>query len=128
MKNRKEFTVTAMITVMLVLVTAFCISGTVMGQSKGNRRAEGQYYHAAEQTYVQEIRKLLEERGYSNSGVTMNRVTKEDGSRQYTVTIYHRRINKLSDARQRELLAECRSVDFPAENCNFYHEFLKTDL
>ncbi|MDE7404890.1 MAG: hypothetical protein K2M81_07280, partial [Lachnospiraceae bacterium] len=78
--------------------------------------------------YVKKIRKLLTERGYCNSGVTMNRVVQEDGSRQYTVTIHHRRIMQLNEEQQKELLDECRMIDFPVEDCIFCYEFLETDL
>lgn len=128
MKNMKEFTITTIITVLLVLIIAFCISGTVIGQNKGDARAEEQYYQAAEQAYIKEIRNLLEEKGYSNSGVTMNRVIEEDGTREYTVTIHHRRISCLSDEQKNALVTECQSIDFSVENCSIFHEFLETDL
>lgn len=128
MKNMKEFTITAIITIVLALVIAFCISGTVIGQNKGDARAEEQYYRVAEQEYMQEIRNLLEEKGYCNSGVTMNRVIEEDGTREYIVTIHHRRIENLSDEQKNALVTECQSIGFPVENCSFCHEFLETDL
>lgn len=128
MKGIKGFTITAIFTVMLVLVTAFCVSGTVNGKGKQDARAREQYYHAAEQEYVQEIRNFLEERGYCNSGVTMNSVIWEDGSREYTVLIHHRRIEKLSDEQRETLITECRSIAFPVENCSLSYEFLETDL
>lgn len=128
MKNMKEFTITTIITVLLVLIIAFCISGTVIGQNKGDARAEEQYYQAAELAYIKEIRNLLEEKGYSNSGVTMNRVIEEDGTREYTVTIHHRRISCLSDEQKNALVTECQSIDFSVENCSIFHEFLETDL
>lgn len=128
MKNKKELAITAIVTVVLVLITAFSVSGTVIGQNKGDDRARKQYLRVAEQEYVQEIRNLLEEKGYCSSGVTMNRVIEEDGTREYTVTIHHRRIESLSDEQKNALIAECQSIGFPAENCSFCHEFLETDL
>ena len=77
---------------------------------------------------MSEIRNLLEERGYRNSGVTMSRVRLEDGSNQYIVTIYHRRIMNLALDEQEELLDACRMIRFPVEDCNFFHEFLEADL
>ena len=110
MKNKKEFAITAIVTVVLVLITAFSVSGTVIGQNKGDDRAREQYLRMAEQEYVQEIRNLLEEKGYCSSGVTMNRVIEEDGTREYTVTIHHRRIESLSDEQKNALVAECQSI------------------
>ena len=128
MKNLKEITITTVVTMLLILIIAFCICGTAFGQNRGRNQAQERYYRAMEQEYVKEIRKLLTERGYCNSGVTMNRVVQEDGSRQYTVTIHHRRITRLDEEQQNELLDECRMIDFPVEDCTFCHEFLETDL
>ncbi|MBD5549159.1 MAG: hypothetical protein HDQ97_17530 [Lachnospiraceae bacterium] len=130
MKNLKEITITTATTVVLILIIAFCICSTAFGQSRGRRQVQvqEQYYHALEQEYIREIHELLEERGYCNSGVTMNRVIQEDGSRQYIVTIHHRRIAKLNQNQQKELLNECGMIDFPVEDCKFFHEFLETDL
>lgn len=128
MKNLKEITITAVTTVVLILIIAFCICSTAFGQDRGRSKAQEQYYRAQEQEYVRETRELLEERGYCNSGVTMNAVVQEDGSRQYIVTIHHRRIMKLDGNQQKELLDECRMIDFPVEGCSFCHEFLETDL
>lgn len=128
MKNFKEITITTVVTMLLILIIAFCICGTAFGQSRGRSQAQERYYRALEQEYVEEIRKLLAERGYCNSGVTMNRVVEEDGSRQYIVTIHHRRIMQLDQEQQKELLDECRIIDFPVEDCTFCHEFLETDL
>ncbi|MDE5907785.1 MAG: hypothetical protein K2H52_03430 [Lachnospiraceae bacterium] len=124
MKNLKKITVTTIVTAVLIFIIAFGICGTVFGKSTGRRRIEEQYYSTLEQEYVSEICNLLEERGYRNSGVTMNRVLQEDGSRQYTVTIHHRRIMKLDLNQQKELLDACGMIDFPVENCKFCYEFL----
>lgn len=128
MKNMKEFTITAIITVLLVLIIAFCISGTAIGQNRSDAGAEEQYCQAAEQEYIQEIRNLLKEKGYSNSGITMNRVIEEDGTREYMVFIHHRRISRLSEEEKNALVRECQSIDFSVENCSISHEFLETDL
>lgn len=128
MKNLRKLTITTILTIILILIMAFCITGTAFCQNKGAGQAKEQYYRAMEREYVQEIRSLLEEKGYCNSGVTMNRVIDEDGARQYTVTIHHRRITKLSPGQQEELIEECGRIAFPVEDCNFCHEFLETDL
>ena len=128
MKRFGEAAITAVITVILILMTALCVSGTVFCQGRGANPVEEESYRMMEQEYVAKVRDLLEEKGYCNSGVTMNRVIEEDGSRVYTVTIHHRRIKKLDPARQEELIHECEKIDFPVEDCSFCHEFLETDL
>lgn len=127
MKSRKEITIATIITVLLVLVTAFCISGTVLSQKKGGSIVEGQYYRAAEQEYVRAVKSLLSEKGYENSGVTMNSVVEEDGSRAYTVTIHHRRIEQLDAEEKHALIEACQRLVFPIGDCIFFHQFLETD-
>ena len=128
MKNTKGLTVLIIITIFLVGAASFCISSTVYSQGKGKDRTEEQSFRAAEKKYVKEVRSLLEGKGYGNSGVTMNRVTEEDGSRKYTVTIHHRKINRLDGKQRKALAAECQTIDFSMENCNFFYKFLETDL
>lgn len=115
-------------TLLLLLLCIFCISGTVISQEKGKSKVEEKYYHQMEQAYVKEIRAFLNERGYKNSGVSMTYILEEDGSRDYTVTIHHKRIEKLGEEGREKLLEECRQIEFPAEDCGFCHKFLETDL
>lgn len=128
MKTLKQISVTVLITVFFVLIIAFCICGTVISQSKHAGRAEEQYLHAIEQEYTGAVRKLLAKQGYENSGITMTRVTDTDGSREYTVTIHHRRLSKLSEEKRQELLAEFEGLEFPDKECGLFHKFLEEDL
>ncbi len=113
-------------TVLLILICAFAISGTVLSQSREAAKEQHEYYRMLEDEYVKEMRAFLEEQGYAFSGVTMNRVIYEDGSIEYKVMIHHRRISDL-DAEQKEaLLASCREIKFPVEGCSFRYEFLES--
>lgn len=127
MKKLKDAAITVVFTVLLILIAAFCISGTVFCRNKGGNQMEEQSWKVMEQEYVARLYSLLEEKGYCNSGVTMNRVIQADGSREYVVKIHHRRINRLDACGQAALLGECRKIAFPVEDCSFYHEFLETD-
>ncbi len=119
---------TVAVTFMLVVVSALCISGTVISQEKGKSRVEEQYYHQVEQEYVKAMRTFLAEAGYKNSGVTMTYVLLENGSREYTITIHHKKISALDELQKQQLKQECKKVDYPVEDCIFYHEFLEADL
>lgn len=128
MKSLRRMTLSTIIMIALVLVTAFFISGTVISQNKGQSRVEEEYYKTLEQEYIQQIRELLSQKGYDNSGVTMTKVIEENGERDYIVDIHHKRFSKLDETKQNELLNECASISFPVEDCTFFHEFLETDL
>ena len=128
MRLAGRITLSTIITALLVLIAAMGISATVISQDKDMSKVEQQYYKEMEREYVKDLRALLANKGYSNSGVTMNRVINEDGSMEYLVTIHHKRISKLDNTDKQKLVVECNEISFPMENCNFYHEFLETDL
>lgn len=128
MRILKKLPFTIIISLLLILATVFCISGTVVSQSRPGSRIEEKYYREMETAYVKEIRALLTEKGYENSGVTMTHIIDESGQRTYTVTIHHGSIDRLSEEEKQELLAECREVSFPDTECGFDHRFLKEDL
>lgn len=127
MRTAKNISFTIVISAVFVLVTAFCISGTVISQSKHADRIEARYYREMEQNYVKEVRSLLAEQGYVNSGVTMTGVIYEDGQRDYTVILHHKGFNKLNITEKQALLKECEKIVFPVETCKFFHEFMEED-
>ena len=115
MKNVKKFTAITLFTILLVFIAAFCISGTVHSRNKDRSIMEEQYYYAARQEYIQAVRDFLEEKGYGNSGVTMNYVISEDGALEYTVTIHHRKIDKLDEEGKNLLAKECKALAFSSD-------------
>lgn len=115
-------------TVILVLISVLCISGTVISQEKGKSKVDEIFYYQAQQDYVKKVRHFLSEQGYKNSGVTMTYVLTDEGSREYTVTIHHKKISALDEGEKVQLKAACRQLAFPVEDCLIFHEFLETDL
>ena len=126
MKERRGTFAFLAVTVFLVLITAFCITETVNGQRKLEEYEQDVLYRAQENCMVQEIRDYLEQEGYKNSGVMLTRVLEADGSREYTLTVHHGRIEALSIEDREKLQRELETFDFTAENCSFRHEFLVT--
>ena len=57
------------------------------------------------------LRDYLAEKGYADSGITMNYVTDEDGTVEYTVTIHHRKIDKLDEEEKIHLAEECKGLE-----------------
>lgn len=118
----------AAITVLLVMIGTLFLSMAVLSQSREAVRQQKEYYKTLEQEYVKRMSEFLKEQGYANSGITMNRMIEEDGTLRYTVTIHHRRIEQLDDIQRRELLSKCQEIEFPEQDCSFYHKFLETSL
>lgn len=100
MKN----TVFVTVTVLLVLTAWMSVAGVVKSES-GDGRMREEYYAAVEQQYVEDIREYLDENGFPDSGVMCNHVTYEDGRREYTVFLHHRRLQGL-DEESREVLVQ----------------------
>lgn len=116
-----------LVTICLVFVSAFCITGTVFCQTKPGAAELESYYRQQEKALVQETRDYLNQAGFQNSGVTLTRVADADGSLAYTMTIHHGKIDKMDEASRESLKKELSAFTFSAENCTFYHEFLVTD-
>lgn len=85
-----------MVTLLLIFITVFCTTGTVMGMEKGKDGVDETYYRQAEKEYVQQVKRLLTEEGFENSGVALTKVLYENGSREYTLQVHHKHIGKLS--------------------------------
>lgn len=115
------------LTLCLILVSAFCFTGTVISQNKPSEKEMENYYRAQEKELVQETRDYLNQAGFSNSGVTLTRVIDADGSREYTVTVHHSKIDKMDMISRANLKEELATLAFAADNCTFCHEFLVTD-
>ncbi len=107
-----------------VLIISFCMTETVMGQSRTEHRREKQYYSALEKEYYADMKALLTRKGYVNSGITIRWVLEETGERNYTVMIHHRRITQLDDVGKEDLLQELMKTEFQDACCTFCYEFL----
>ena len=107
-----------------VLIISFCMTETVMGQSRTEHRREKQYYSALEKEYYADMKALLTRKGYVNSGITIRWVLEETGERNYPVMIHHRRITQLDDVGKEDLLQELMKTEFQDAGCTFCYEFL----
>lgn len=124
MRSFKNLPLSILFSLLLVLVIAFCISGTVVSQNRHSRESEEKYYDELEELYLTELKLFLAEAGYRNSGITMTTVIEESGDRSYTVTIHHKLINRLSKTEKEELAFACGEIMFSDEECKFFHNFL----
>lgn len=109
------------ITVLLVLVSAFCITETVKSQSSKDMEISEEYYRQAEKQYVKEMREYLGEAGFSNSGIMLTRTVFADGSREYRITVHNSRFDNLKQEEKEELIDALKQRAFQEENCSFAH-------
>lgn len=116
---RKGFVITA---VLLILVTVFCVRGTVLCKESDERATANRYYAALEDEYREEVRRTLEEQGYDDCGITMTRVTAADGSREYKVLLHHRKFEKLTTQEKNAVTAALSEMEFGDGVCKFWYE------
>lgn len=111
------------VTIILVIVTAFCCVGTVMSRTDFSRVELEKLYQEWEKLLTDDIREYLGQQGYENSGVMLTRMVDENGDRQYTFSIHHKEIMELGEE-GRKKLAENLSHLLPAdEKCAFSMNF-----
>ena len=112
------------VTILLVLTAAFFCVETVMSRTDLGARELEEYYLEKEKELTREIRDVLEEKGFENSGVMVTRVVETDGSRRYTVTVHHGSIDDMCDEEREKLLEELKEINFTDDRCSFFHQFL----
>lgn len=110
---------------LVVVVILFSIATMrVNGQGEHDIAMEREFYEELEDAYVLRLREMLGSKGYSNAGITMTKIYQTDGSREYTVQIHHKRIDRLSEGEKLLLLNELAAVCFGDEQCSVLHKFL----
>lgn len=100
------------ITVLLVLAAAFCVSGTVMSRERNDCSRENERYALLEDAFTERTKGILEERGYRNSGVTITWTRENGGARSYRVEIHHRGIGRLGDDEKERLTEALHCEEF----------------
>ncbi len=105
----------SIITVLLVLTAAFCVSGTVMSKERKDYTQENERYALLENAFRERTRGILEERGYRNSGVTVTWTRESGSARSYRVEIHHRGIGNLCDDERESLTEALHSETFCKE-------------
>jgi len=113
-------------TAVFILIIVLCIGATVKSESRDE--AQRMENRAREQQLMSNMRQYLEENGYRNSGVTLTYAVEEDGSCDYTFTIHHRKINRMSGTEREALSAELAQVCNACGKYSVSYEYLLTDF
>ena len=123
MKNGKNLK-WILTTIVLILVTAFSIAGTVISKNDFKAGELEQYYLQKEKQLTEDVRDFLNQKGYRNSGVTVTRVVEANGNREYTVTAHHGDIDRMTEGERTVLAGEMGNLTFEDEHCTFSMNFL----
>ena len=122
MRNREEEDMTCrrntksivliVVALVIAVVTFITTSITVTSCKKGAASDNAAYYHQLEQAYVKEARKVMNEQGYFDAGITMTRRMNEAGDRIYTVKVHHNRLNNASFEKTNALMELLSNIPF----------------
>lgn len=123
MKNSKNLK-WILTTIVLIWVTAFSIAGTVISKNDFKAGELEQYYLQKEKQLTEDVRDFLNQKGYRNSGVTVTRVVEANGNREYTVTVHHGDIDRMTEGERTVLAGEMGNLTFEDEHCTFSMNFL----
>ena len=118
--GRRLFLVTAAV----ICMTCLMWHMTVKAQDAKAASYSNAYYEELEEVYQELLRDKLDSMGFENAGITMTRVYREDGTREYTTLIHHRRIDRMTPCEQEELLQELSITNLNDEHCVFAEKFL----
>jgi hypothetical protein len=122
--DRKQNRGFEVITVVLILAILFFVKGTVFSKERNECAEANQHYTAMEKEYLRQTKDALEQEGYGNCGVTVTWVAAEDGSREYTVLLHHRKLQKLSTQEQTVIIGRLSEMEFDSGNCSFSYAIL----
>ena len=110
------------VTVLLVFIIVFCVKGTVTSKESDERGKKNRYYAVLEQEYLDRARQLLEEQGLRGCGVNIRWVANVDGSREYTILLHHRKLNRMTEEEKLVLTDMLVEMEFQDEACSFLYE------
>lgn len=108
----------------LILFIFSMMTMTVNATEDKKLQHQNAYYEEMEDAYVDSLKVELTARGYRNAGITMTKIFYENGEREYTVKIHHKRMENLSVEEQNGLLEELSATTFADKNCRVCFAFL----
>lgn len=103
-------------TVILVILISLLFKGTVHSMPKSSQAdSMEKYYISLEKEYVSNVKMNLAKAGYNNAGVMLTKVVSADGSREYTLSINHKKLsaNETGNTHVEDIVG---TVELPIEN------------
>ena len=86
-----------------------------------------QYYRELEKQYVEQVKQYLDSTGYENSGVMLTKVIYDKETREYTLSVYNKQLEALSETEFMELKRALQNLEFTEKGCSFFHFFPAQD-
>ena len=93
--------------IILGLAFGFGISAKAVSEKEFMSKEE---YCRLEEAYVEEVRLILLEKGCKNAGVTLTYITDAEGTREYALTIHHRKLEEMKEQEWKLLQARMQET------------------
>lgn len=107
------------IAVLVMLIVILCNTIHAKSAAAADLKYWNEYYEAYEQEFVYDLRVLLNEKGYTNAGITMTHTVDGEGNREYTVLLHHYRFEKLDETGEKQFENAVNELAFADERCSF---------
>lgn len=95
----------AVITLCLIVILGCSMGIKAKGQAAGVPDITNEYYREIEKAYTEQVRERLNENGFYNAGVTLTKVVDEKGTFDYTLSVHHRRIDRMNEYQREQISA-----------------------
>ncbi len=95
----------------VVLFLSFCMEIKAVENGNCAEKIIGGEYKIAEESYIEEVRNVLDAEGFYNAGINLDKSTTEQGRFMYTLLIRHRRFDKIDAERKLELKEQLEELE-----------------
>lgn len=94
----------------VICIVLFGAAGSAKAQRQTAQEGRERRCREREEELLEQVRTYLADRGFSDSGVTLSRTVEEGRGRSYTVTVHHRRIDRMGGEERARLGGQLEEV------------------
>lgn len=100
-----------LVTFVAIVVLGFMMNTKAEGSDMHPASITGVQYQEAESQYIAQVRDMLTENGFCNAGINLEKSTTNQGSLIYTLSIHHKRFDKMTEEQKEELKNSLKEID-----------------
>ena len=109
---------------LIVVVIAFSIF-SINAHGMDNKKIHIVKNTEAEKEFVDNVKITLNDMGFENAGISLTKEVNEKGGLDYTISIHHRRIDKMDEYQRDELSDIIIGDGIKVNNCSVTTEYIE---
>lgn len=109
---------------LIVVVIAFSIF-SINAHGMDNKKIHIVKNTEAEKEFVDNVKITLNDMGFENAGISLTKEVNEKGGLDYTISIHHRRIDKMDEYQRDELSDIIIGDGIKVNNCSVTAEYIE---